>query len=310
MNRSRYERAFWLPLVAAISLIGVLTAFVFVADRDTCVKLIDFTKPTTLIGSSALVAILGLFSASIIKQILSTRKFLKIFRSSATISNNPSVIQIRSSLGLSNRDVWEFNEKNAVAFCAGAFSPKIFVSKGAIEKLSEPELQAVLAHEARHMAMRDPLRSIILRAVRHSFFFLPFIRILVERFEAIKEISADESSLAICKNRESLAQALYKLSASNVNISSFAFFADERVLSLRVAALSGRPIIFKKFGLKVLTVSFVALAGLLFAVTPRTEAKTTVGCAGLHPYSNSQSNLTNGKDLWNPDRIFVHPVKW
>jgi Zn-dependent protease with chaperone function len=60
------------------------------------------------------------------------------------------------------------DEPTPVAFCAGWLRPRVYVSKAVLERLSEAELQAVLAHERQHGARRDPLRLAIGRVLSRS----------------------------------------------------------------------------------------------------------------------------------------------
>jgi Zn-dependent protease with chaperone function len=52
-----------------------------------------------------------------------------------------------------------------IAFCSGLLRPRIFVSQGALRRLSAAELLAVVAHESHHADRRDPLRLLIGRAL-------------------------------------------------------------------------------------------------------------------------------------------------
>jgi hypothetical protein len=83
-----------------------------------------------------------------------------------------------------------------LAFCAGWVRPRIYVSSAAVERLSDEELQAVLAHEQEHRRMRDPLRLAIGRILCEALFFLPVLRPLHDRYGEVAELTADAAAVA------------------------------------------------------------------------------------------------------------------
>ena len=83
-----------------------------------------------------------------------------------------------------------------LAFCAGWLRPRVFVSAGVLERLSERELQAVLAHEHQHGALRDPLRLAVGHVLCQALFFLPVLRPLHAGYAAAAELRADAAAVA------------------------------------------------------------------------------------------------------------------
>jgi len=83
-----------------------------------------------------------------------------------------------------------------VAFCAGWLRPRVYVSTAVLERLAEPELRAVLAHEAHHGALRDPLRLAFGQVLCQALFFLPVLRPLQARAADLSELRADAAALA------------------------------------------------------------------------------------------------------------------
>ncbi len=95
------------------------------------------------------------------------------------------------------------------AFCAGLLRPRVYVSAGAVALLDEAALNAVLAHERHHARRRDPLRFAAGRVLAHALFFLPELGLLVERQQALAELSADESAVdRVPAQRSALARAM------------------------------------------------------------------------------------------------------
>jgi Zn-dependent protease with chaperone function len=106
-------------------------------------------------------------------------------------------------------DVLVIDDPRPHAFCAGLLRPRVYVTSGALEILDEPALDAVLLHERHHARRRDPLRLATSRVLAKAMFFLPVVRELGRRQEALAEMSADESAVnAAPGNRSALARAM------------------------------------------------------------------------------------------------------
>jgi uncharacterized integral membrane protein len=99
------------------------------------------------------------------------------------------------------------------AFCAGLLRPRVYVSTGALALLDDAALGAVLTHERHHARRHDPLRLAAGRVLAQALFFLPALGDLVERQQALAELSADESAVNdLPANRSALARAMLTFS--------------------------------------------------------------------------------------------------
>ena len=79
--------------------------------------------------------------------------------------------------------------------------------------LDDAALSTVLAHERQHARRRDPLRLAAGRVLARALFFLPGLGDLVERQQALAELSADESAVNdLPANRSALARAMVSFS--------------------------------------------------------------------------------------------------
>lgn len=88
-------------------------------------------------------------------------------------------------------EVVQVDYEEVFAFCHGLRSPQVVVSSGLVDLLGEQELRAVLAHEARHAASRDPLRVAVLRTIASVTAFFPVLGDLAVREAARREVAAD-----------------------------------------------------------------------------------------------------------------------
>ncbi len=104
-------------------------------------------------------------------------------------------------------------DERPLAFCAGLFRPRAYVSTGTMALLDELALRAVLAHERHHARRRDPLRLATGRVIAGALFFVPGIRELVRHQRLLVELGADESAINPGpEHRSALARAMLSLS--------------------------------------------------------------------------------------------------
>src|SRR5271154_1396972 len=123
-------------------------------------------------------------------------------------------LQARSPTPLHGASV--FNDERPQAFCAGLLHPRVYFSTGALELLDGPALDAVLAHERHHASRHDPLRLACSRVLAAGLFFVPPLGRLVERHQALAEISADETAVrASGGDRSALASAMLSFSQAS-----------------------------------------------------------------------------------------------
>lgn len=120
------------------------------------------------------------------------------------------------------------------AFAYGWISPRICVSTGLIDRLTEPEIAAVLHHEGWHVKRRDPLRLLLVRTIGAAFAIVPPIRRLAEFYLLAVEVAADGHVVAAMGDPRWLAGALVKATASPLATPAF-----EGCREARIAALVG-----------------------------------------------------------------------
>ena len=94
------------------------------------------------------------------------------------------------------------------AFCFGLAHPRVVVTDGLLSRLSTAEQAAAIWHEAQHARVREPLRCLSARLAACTFFWMPVLADVFERYLLVKELDADR--LAASKtSRRALAGALY-----------------------------------------------------------------------------------------------------
>jgi beta-lactamase regulating signal transducer with metallopeptidase domain len=95
------------------------------------------------------------------------------------------------------------------SFVHGTLVPRVAISQGLLDRLSEDELRAALEHESYHVRNLDPLRALVGEVLSDALFLLPALQVLRERYELARELAADRHAAEVCGSRP-LAGALLK----------------------------------------------------------------------------------------------------
>ena len=162
---------------------------------------LTLTAPAMNLAATVMLPLAALGVVSVLRglratvaQVLAQRRFLRALPVIGPLPAHPEVLVVR--------------DRRAHAFCAGHLHPRVFISTATADALDPAELDAVLAHEARHRLRRDPLRIAAARALSDALFFLPVLRRLTDRYCALAELGADEAAVARTGDPAPLAAAM------------------------------------------------------------------------------------------------------
>ncbi|HLQ33614.1 MAG TPA: M56 family metallopeptidase [Chloroflexota bacterium] len=108
--------------------------------------------------------------------------------------------------------------EDVFALCQGYLRPRVVLSTGLLELLSEEELEAVILHERFHLANRDPLKMLLARVAADAFFFMPIVAELAERYLCVKEIDADRAAMAAQRDAIPMTSAFCKVARSRQHL--------------------------------------------------------------------------------------------
>jgi Zn-dependent protease with chaperone function len=175
-------------LAAAAGALGLGVSAVHVAPADAhrlSVAGLAFTYPALNAAAAVLLACAALGAAVLVVTVRAAIRHARAHR---------RLVRALPVVGV-HRDAAVIEAPEPLAFCAGWLRPRIFVSRAALERLSEAELDAVLAHERHHRARRDPLRLAVGRVLSHAVFFLPVLRPLQARHGDVAELRADAAAV-------------------------------------------------------------------------------------------------------------------
>lgn len=149
------------------------------------------------------------------QQIKTTRRFVHLFEPLRE-TPSPRVLSLLKAHNLPEGDVVYLNLTAPHAFCLGFWHPRIWLTTGLANLLSDEELTAVLVHETYHLRRRDPLRLLISRSLKSALFFLPMIGVLAKVAELQQEIAADEAVIEYLDDDLPLLCTLQKLLTQDI----------------------------------------------------------------------------------------------
>ncbi|UTI63996.1 M56 family metallopeptidase [Paraconexibacter antarcticus] len=207
-------------------------------------------------------------ASSIFRQLTATRRFLRSLTVTDVQAGSPSVVTVA--------------DDRPLAFCAGVLRPRIYLSTGTRRLLPRPELDAVIAHESHHAQRRDPLRMLIVDAVRHAMFFLPVLGQCRTRYGSLTELAADERAIATVGVRP-LAGALAMFDAHGGPLTAVSAERVDHLLGERhawqispLALIGGLWSIAGIVALAITTLSFVSTQSITMVSLASTACGVTI----------------------------------
>ena len=148
------------------------------------------------------------------------------------------------------------------AFCAGVWRPSVFVSRGLVQRLREPELLAVLWHEGCHARRHDPLRRASYRTAAALLRPVTVVQWWVEQRLNRAELLADRLAMRHA-GAPALAGALWRAGSASAPQGAAGF---GEAGSLRVAQLLGDPLPHQRPPL-AMWINSMAAVGLIAGIS-------------------------------------------
>ena len=136
------------------------------------------------------------------------------------------------------RDTHVVDSALPVAYCLPGLRPRLVVSRGVLTELDEPEVRAVLDHEAAHVQQRHDLVVLPFVALGVTFPWSGGVRQARDSVALLVEMLADDRAARWHDSRV-LARALYKIGTGQVPVGSLA--AGGAPVLLRAGRLVDRP---------------------------------------------------------------------
>ncbi|WP_102693037.1 M56 family metallopeptidase [Rummeliibacillus pycnus] len=157
---------------------------------------------------------------------------MKMKRKFQQYRENKLTIDLNKQYSIKKESILVISYPVPLAITMGFISPKIMISTGLMNLLTEEELEAVIYHEMYHQRNDDPLKLFLLSLCASSMAYIPILKWFNQKYRIIQEVMADH--LAIEKQATSMyiGSALLKmLKVGKLNSMPFVYasFADTSV---------------------------------------------------------------------------------
>lgn len=165
-------------------------------------------------------------------------------------------------------------------YCIPGRRGRVVVTSAALASLTNPQLDAALAHERAHLRGRHHLVLLGMEVMRRTFPFLPLFRLAADEVARLVELSADDQALTT-SDRFALATALAQLASARTPVGALSAGGGGALARVqRLLAPSQSPLPGWQIG-------GIALLASLAAVTPLVAAPVILGMtsAGFCPIS-------------------------
>ena len=157
--------------------------------------------PVTLFGHNSFVPVFMLTALLLASIVLFVVSFARITVATLGARRTCTLHRIVSPAVLSSvrsaKWLLVVDDAAPTAYCIGLLRPWVVITSGLVERLTEPSLRAVVAHETSHRRRRDPFRSALAMSVARGLFFVPSLRDLAAATSAENEISADAKAVGL-----------------------------------------------------------------------------------------------------------------
>jgi Zn-dependent protease with chaperone function len=124
------------------------------------------------------------------------------------------------------------------AFVLGMWRPRMYLSRGLLQRTDPRDLLSVMAHERHHIARRDPLRRLV-ASIALGFHLPGIARAIERRLVATLESAADADAARVTGDAPRVAEALVRMARLRLTQERLAVGMLDGGLEFRVRELLG-----------------------------------------------------------------------
>ena len=146
--------------------------------------------------------------------------------------DNRVLVDLVASKHLLLRGASVVDHEVPLAYCLPGLRPRLVLSRGTVDLLTNDELQAVLAHEQAHLAQRHDLVVLPFVALAATFPAVPAVSTAQAEVALLVELMADDRA-ARGHDRAQLARALWKIGTGGAPAGALGLAGDDVLLRAR-----------------------------------------------------------------------------
>ena len=173
-------------------------------------------------------------------------------------------LDLQDRMGVARRIRYCQSIRVDVPLVAGWLRPVVLLPISAITGLTQPQLEAIIAHELAHIRRYDAFINVFQVAVETLLFYHPAVWWLGKRIRTEREHCCDDAAVAVCGSPVVYARALARLAETRQS-PKFAMALDGSPLVARVARLLGSSQSSDSLRAANLSVGVLCLSVALFA---------------------------------------------
>lgn len=175
--------------------------------------------------------------------------------------DDPELAGVAAASGIGR--VYALPASQPSAFCIGLLRPRVVLTEGLLTRLDRDEQAAVVWHEGMHARAHEPLKCLLARLAVRTFFWMPALGELLDRYLLAKELDADRRATSNT-SRRALAGALTEVAgqltpASAVGLAEFSAARVDRLFDPSASL----PRLFRT---RSIVLTFASTSALLFAL--------------------------------------------
>lgn len=240
--------------------LDVLAATVFAAFSACLLFLMgleQFPLPAIVIVTLATASAIAL-----IRSLVVTTREVTLLRALPLVPIvDPEVESVARACGI--RGVYSTPASQPSAFCIGILRPRVVLTDGLLARLDAEERAAVVWHEGTHARAHEPLKCLLARLAVRTFFWMPLLGEVLDRYLLAKELDADRRA-TMNTSRSALAGALTEVAgqstpAAAVGLAEFSAARIDRLFD------SGAPLP-RLFRVRSIILTFASVGTLLLAL--------------------------------------------
>lgn len=109
------------------------------------------------------------------------------------------------------KNIMVLSHPSPMAITMGLICPKVIVTTGLLNLLTDDELKAVISHEEYHKESRDPFKIFLLSLSSSILWYIPIQKWFHKKYRIIQEVLADEYAITQQETTVNLGSALLKM---------------------------------------------------------------------------------------------------
>jgi TonB family protein len=260
-----------------------------------------FAVPT--LANTLLILWLGLILFRTIRIFITWRRTQSIVRTATPATLSPQIQtlwqQSQSSFHLPATRLLVSDQISTPA-ALGLRTPTILIPAAFLANASEPEFQAIFAHESAHLHRRDFLRNLLYELVALPFAWNPAMHLLRSRISDTRELICDRLATESAANPVAYAQSLVRIAASLSRLipttaPALGIFDGQNLENRIMTLLDHTPRLDRRSAAITAVFCAIILTTCCVAASAFTFQPAAIVSKELQPYAGSWNWMFQGK---------------